>query len=74
MPVLRTKLTRLIEVNEYAIVFIAAGIIEVLGHSAVGVAANSIYNASLSFFPGLIFLVSAVGGLFPIAIMGYASC
>jgi hypothetical protein len=72
--VLRTKLTRLIEINEYAIVFIGAGIIETVGHSLVGVAANSIYNASLKFFPGLVFLVFAVTGLFPIAMMGYACC
>jgi hypothetical protein len=74
MPVLRTKLTSVIEMNEYAIVFIGAGIIETIGHSAVAAAANSIYNASLNFFPGLIFLVFAVTGLFPIAMMGYACC
>lgn len=72
MPVLRTKLIRLIAVNEYAIVFIGAGIVETLGRSGVGAAANAIYNASLNFFPGLIFMVFALIGLFPIAIMWYA--
>jgi hypothetical protein len=74
MPVLRTKLTRLIEVNEYAIVFIGAGIIETLGRSAMGAAANSIYNVSLNFFPGLVFVVFAFIGLFPIAMMWYDCC
>jgi hypothetical protein len=71
MPVLRTKLTEVIEANEYAILFIGAGIIDTIGGSVVGVVANSIYNASLNFFPGLIFLVFALIGLFPIALMGY---
>ncbi len=71
MPVLRTKLTNVIEANEYAIVFIGAGIIDTLGHSAVSAAANSIYNASLNFFPGLVFVVFACTGLFPLALMGY---
>jgi len=74
MPVLRTKLSRLVETDEYAIVFIGAGIIETVGHSIVGVAANSIYNASLDFFPGLIFLVFAITGFFPLALMGYDYC
>jgi hypothetical protein len=74
MPVLRTKLSRLVETDEYAIVFIGAGIVETVGHSVVGVAANSIYNASLDFFPGLIFLVFALTGLFPLALMGYDYC
>jgi hypothetical protein len=60
--------------NEYAIVFIGAGIVEAIGHSLVGVAANGIYNASLNFFPGLVFLVFAVTGLVPIAMMRYACC
>jgi hypothetical protein len=72
MPILRTKLTLLVEKNEYAVVFIGAGIIETLGHSAVGAAANRIYNASLDFFPGLIFLIFAATGLVPIAMMRYA--
>ncbi len=71
MPVLRTKLTNVVESNEYAIIFIGAGIIDTLGHSAVSAAANSIYNASLNFFPGLVFVVFAGTGIFPIALMGY---
>ncbi|CAF1606817.1 unnamed protein product [Adineta ricciae] len=59
MPILRAKIVKQIEIDEYAIVFIAAGIIETVGHSAVGAAANSIYNATLNFLPGLVFLVFA---------------
>src|SRR4051794_32046518 len=69
LPVLRTKLTRLIEINEYAIVFIGAGIIETVGLSVVGAVSNSIYKASINFFPGLIFMVFAFLGLFPIAMI-----
>ncbi|CAF3673881.1 unnamed protein product, partial [Adineta steineri] len=71
LPVLRSKLTRMIEVDEYAIVFIGAGVIEVLGHSGLGIAGNSIYNASMNFFPGLVFIVFASIGLLPIALIGY---
>jgi hypothetical protein len=71
--VLRTKLTRTIETDEYAIAFIGAGVVETLGHSAVSAAANAIYNASLNFFPGLIFLLFAITGLIPIAMMWYDS-
>jgi len=71
MPVLRAKLTSVVETNEYAIVFIGAGIVDTVGGSVVGVVANSIYNASLNFFPGLIFVVFALTGLFPVALMGY---
>jgi hypothetical protein len=74
LPVLRSKLTRMIGVDEYAIVFIGAGVIEVLGHSALGIAGNSIYNATVNFFPGLVFIVFAIVGVFPIALMGYDYC
>jgi hypothetical protein len=71
MPLLRTKLTGLIEMNEYAIVFIGAGVVETVGHSIMDVIGNSIYKASINFFPGLVFLVFALTGFIPIAMMGY---
>jgi len=61
-------------VNEYALVFIAAGIIETVGHQALGAVANGIYNATLQFFPGLVFLIFASTGVFPLAITMYGSC
>jgi len=60
----------LVEINEYAIVFIAAGILETVGYNAVGVIANDIYKSSVKFFPGLVFLVFAIVGVFPLIIMG----
>ncbi len=60
----------MVEINEYAVVFIAAGIIETVGHNAVGVIANDIYKSSVKFFPGLIFLIFAIVGIFPLIIMG----
>jgi uncharacterized protein with PQ loop repeat len=45
LAILRTKSTKLVEINEYAIVFIAAGIIE-----TVGVVANNIYKHSVKSF------------------------
>ena len=70
-PVLRSKLVQLVQKNEYAIVFIAVGIIESVGHQAVGLLSNTIYKASLQFFPGLVFLVFMLFGFMAIVIMGY---
>ncbi|CAF3371831.1 unnamed protein product [Rotaria socialis] len=71
MPVLRSKLSRLVEPSEYAIVFIAAAFIEAGGDKGIDAASNSIYNASLHFWPGLVFLVLALLSIFPLFIMGY---
>ncbi|CAF4240122.1 unnamed protein product [Rotaria magnacalcarata] len=71
MPVLRSKLSRLVEPSEYAIVFIAAAFIEAGGDKAIDAASNSIYNASLHFWPGLVFLVLTLLSIFPLFIMGY---
>ena len=68
-PVLRTKLIATIEINEFAIAFIGAGIIQTITIPLVSAAANSIYNTTINFFPGLIFLILAGIELFPIAMM-----
>jgi hypothetical protein len=68
--VLRSKVTKLVAKNEFAIVFIGAGIIESIGHQAVGFVSTNIYKASVHFFPGLVFLVFALIGLVAIVIMG----
>ncbi len=70
LSVLRTKLRKLVEINEYTVVFIGAGIIETIGHNAVGVVANDIYKSSVRFFPGLMFVVFAIVWVFPLIIMG----
>jgi hypothetical protein len=67
--VLRSKATKLVKENEYAVVFIGAGIIESIGHQAVGIISNNIYKATLHFFPGLVFIVFALLGLVAIIIM-----
>ncbi|CAF4351425.1 unnamed protein product [Rotaria socialis] len=71
MPTLRTKLTKAIEPNEYAIVFIAAGIVDTIGREGVSAGANAIYKASLNFFPGLVFLVFSIFALVTIFIMRF---
>lgn len=69
MPVLRSKLSRLVQPSEYAIVFIAAAFIEAGGDKGIEAVSNAIYNASIQFLPGLVFLVLAVTGLVPLLIM-----
>jgi hypothetical protein len=68
--VLRSKVTKLVVENEFAIVFLGVGIIESIGHQAVGIVSNNIYKASLHFFPGLVFFVFALISVVPIVIMG----
>jgi hypothetical protein len=68
--VLRSKVTKLVAENEFAIVFIGAGTIESIGHQAMGIVSNNIYKASLHFFPGLVFVVFALICIVAIVIMG----
>ena len=61
----------MIEANEYAIAFVGAGIVQMIVFAFVSAAANGIYNASVNFFPGLIFLTFAGVEILPILIMWY---
>ena len=64
----------MIETNEYAIAFIAAGIIQTIAFPLINTAANGIYNATVNSFPGLVFLIFAGIEVFPVAIMWYDYC
>lgn len=69
MPILRAKLTKLVEISEYPVIFIVAGIVETIGHQAMSVLTNEIYEATLHFFPALIFLIFAGACLIPLLFM-----
>ncbi|CAM4821252.1 unnamed protein product [Rotaria magnacalcarata] len=49
-------------------------LIEVVGDKAVGAASNAIYKASLNFWPGMVFLVLSILGIFPLLLMCYLDC
>jgi hypothetical protein len=70
MAVLRSELTKLVDDNEYASVFIATGIVETVGSYVVGIVTNAIYARTIQIDPGIIFFILAGIGIFPLIITG----
>lgn len=70
MAVLRSSLTKLVNENEFALVFIGTGIVETLGVYLVGIVTNAIYARTIEIYPGLIFFILASIGLIPLTING----
>jgi PCFT/HCP family folate transporter-like MFS transporter 1/3 len=70
-PVIRSRISKLVEPTEYAVVFILASIFESAGYYAISAASNEIYRLSLSFDDGFIFFVLALIGLLPLSLMTY---
>jgi PCFT/HCP family folate transporter-like MFS transporter 1/3 len=70
-PVIRSRITKLVEPNEYAVVFILASILESGGSYAISAMANEIYRVSISFLPGLVFFVFAAFGVLAIILILY---
>jgi hypothetical protein len=68
--VLRSHLTKLVNDTEFALVFIATGIVETLGSYVVGIVANAIYARTIYVYPGIIFFILAGIGLIPLIING----
>jgi len=70
MAVLRSHLTKLVNETEFALVFIATGIVETLGSYVVGIVTNAIYARTIEIYPGIIFFILAIIGIIPLAING----
>ena len=71
IPVVRSRISKLVEPTEYAVVFILAGIFESAGLYAINSLVNEIYRLSLSFDPGFIFFLLASVGILPLSLMMY---
>jgi hypothetical protein len=69
IPIIRSRITKLVEPNEYACVFILASIFESGGSFAISAMANEIYRISLTFYSGLVFFVLAMFGGMAIILM-----
>jgi PCFT/HCP family folate transporter-like MFS transporter 1/3 len=69
IPVIRSRITKSVEPNEYAVVFILAMIFESGGSFAISAMTNEIYQVSITFFPGLVFIVLAIFGALAILLM-----
>jgi hypothetical protein len=70
-PIIRSRISKLVEPTEYAVVFILASIFESAGYYAISAGSNEVYRLSLSFDSGLIFFVLAIIGLLPLSLMMY---
>jgi PCFT/HCP family folate transporter-like MFS transporter 1/3 len=70
-PVIRSRITKLVEPNEYAVVFILASVFESGGYYAISAVANEIYRVSLTYYQGLVFFVFAIVGAVGILLMLY---
>ena len=68
-PVIRSRISKLVEPDEYAVVFILASVFESGGYYAISALANGVYQASVTFFPGLVFFVFVAIGAFAILLM-----
>jgi hypothetical protein len=71
IPVIRSRITKSVGPNEYAVVFILASIFESGGSYAISAMANEIYRESLTFYSGLVFFVFAMFGAMSIIFMLY---
>ncbi|CAF5216458.1 unnamed protein product, partial [Rotaria magnacalcarata] len=70
-PIIRSRISKLVEPNEYAVVFILASIFESAGYYAISAFANEIYRLSLSFDSGFVFFILAFVGILPLVFMIY---
>jgi hypothetical protein len=70
MAVLRSRLTKLVNDTEFALVFIATGIVETLGSYVVGIVTNEIYAQTIEIYTGMIFFILAGICLIPLMING----
>lgn len=68
-PVIRSRITKIVEPSEYAMVFILAMILESGGYYAISAFTNEIYQASVTFLPGLVFYVISLFGVAGIVLM-----
>ena len=73
VPVIRSRVTKLVEPSEYAMVFIFTLIVESGGYYAIAAVANEIYQISITYLPGLVFFVFAGVGIVPILMLTYVS-
>lgn len=70
MAVLRSQLTKLVDQNEYALVFVATGIVETIGSYVLRIISNAIYARTIEIYPGMIFFILAGIGLIPLIFSG----
>lgn len=70
-PIIRSRISKLVEPTEYAVVFILASIFESAGFYAISAGSNEIYRLTISFDSGFVFFVLAFVGLLPLTLMMY---
>ncbi len=68
MAVLRSQLTKLVDQNEYALVFITTRIVETIRSYVLGIISNEIYAQTIQIYSGIIFFILAGIALMPLII------
>jgi len=71
IPIIRSRITKLVEPHEYAVVFILAMIFESGGYYAISALVNEIYQVSITFWPGLVYIVISTVGVLAILLILY---
>ncbi|CAF1399669.1 unnamed protein product, partial [Didymodactylos carnosus] len=71
LSILRSKVTNVVNDNEFALVFIATGLVESVGTYLIAVGANFIYNITIHIYPATIFFISCGMGIIPLILLGY---
>ena len=69
VPVIRSRITKLVEPSEYAMVFILAMILESGGYYAISALTNEIYQLSVTFLPGLVYFVISLFSVLALLLM-----
>ncbi|CAF4617142.1 unnamed protein product [Rotaria sp. Silwood1] len=69
VPIIRSRITKLVEPDEYAVVFILASVFESGGYYAISALTNEIYQISLTFYPGLVYFCLTIIGVIAILVM-----
>ncbi|XP_003739923.1 uncharacterized protein LOC100897472 [Galendromus occidentalis] len=68
LTAVRSHISRLLEVHEVAVVFALISACESLVPAIADIGVTAIYNSTLDFFPGLVYLVEGVVFLIPMAV------
>jgi len=68
-PVIRARITKLVEPTEYATVFILTLIFESGGNYAINALSNEIYKATLTIYSGIVYFAFSTFGILGIVFL-----
>ena len=69
IPIVRSRITKLVEQHGYATVFVLASVLESGGGGAISALASEIYAVSLNWFPDVVYFVFSTFGFLCILLL-----